>query len=69
VAHGLFVLIGDRTASDIGWKWMWPVPLVVLGLLFVISAIRRVMAQREVAELGSKHVDAATGSPEETSAS
>jgi hypothetical protein len=42
---------------------------VVLGLLFVISATRRVMAQREVAELGSKHVDAATGSPEETSAS
>jgi hypothetical protein len=42
---------------------------VVLGLLFVISATRRVMAQREVAELGSKHVDAATGSPEETGAS
>jgi cytochrome c-type biogenesis protein CcmH/NrfF len=58
VAHGLFVLIGDRTASDIGWKWMWPVPLVVVGLLFVISAIRRVMAQREVAELGSERVDA-----------
>jgi hypothetical protein len=36
---------------------------------FVISATRRAMAQREVAELGSKHVDAATGSPEETSAS
>jgi hypothetical protein len=27
---------------------MWPVPLVVLGLLFVISATRRVIAQREV---------------------
>jgi hypothetical protein len=26
---------------------MWPVPLVLLGLLFVISATRRVMAQRE----------------------
>jgi hypothetical protein len=44
---------------------MWPVPLVVLGPLFVISATRRVMAQREVAELGSKHVDAETESPEE----
>jgi hypothetical protein len=42
---------------------------VVLGLLFVISATRRVVAQREVAELGSQHVDAATGSAEETSAS
>lgn len=57
-ALGLFFLVGDRTAADIGWKWMWPVPLVVLGLLFVISATRRVMAQREVAELGSERVDA-----------
>jgi len=47
-ALGLFFLVGNRTAADIGWKWMWPVPLVVLGLLFVISATRRVMAQREV---------------------
>ena len=44
---------------------MWPVPLVVLGPLFVISAIRRVMAQREVAELGSERVDAETESPDE----
>jgi hypothetical protein len=36
---------------------MWPVPLVVLRLLFVISATRRVMAQREVAEPGSEGVD------------
>jgi cytochrome c-type biogenesis protein CcmH/NrfF len=57
-ALGLFFLVGDRTAADIGWKWMWPVPLVVLGLLFVISAIRRVTAQREVAELDSERVDA-----------
>jgi cytochrome c-type biogenesis protein CcmH/NrfF len=48
VALGLFFLLGDRTAADIGWKWMWPVPLVLLGLLFVIAATRRVMAQREV---------------------
>ena len=69
MAHGLFVLIGDRTASDIGWKWMWPVPLVVLGLLFVISAIRRVMAQREVAEIGSERVDADTEPRDEDEAS
>jgi cytochrome c-type biogenesis protein CcmH/NrfF len=47
-ALGLFFLLGDRTAADIGWKWMWPVPLVLLGLLFVIAATRRVMAQRDV---------------------
>jgi hypothetical protein len=27
---------------------MWPIPVVLLGLVFVISATRRVMAQREV---------------------
>ncbi|HEY3212328.1 MAG TPA: hypothetical protein VGL16_03865 [Actinomycetota bacterium] len=64
-ALGLFFLVGDRTAADIGWKWMWPVPLVVLGLLFVISATRRVMAQREDTEIGSERVDAETESPEE----
>ena len=47
-ALGLFFLVGDRTAADIGWKWMWPVPLILLGLLFVIAATRRVMAQRDV---------------------
>jgi len=47
-ALGLFFLLGDRTAADIGWKWMWPVPLVLLGLLFVIAATRRVMAQGDV---------------------
>ena len=47
-ALGLFFLLGGRTAADIGWKWMWPVPLVLLGLLFVISATRRVMAQGDV---------------------
>jgi hypothetical protein len=31
----------------------------------VISATRRVLAQREVAELRSKHVDAETESPDE----
>jgi len=46
-ALGLFFLIGDRTAADIGWDWMWPIPVVVLGLLFVISAGRRIMPVHE----------------------
>jgi hypothetical protein len=29
--------------------WMWPIPVVVLGLLFVISAGRRLMPAREPA--------------------
>jgi hypothetical protein len=61
-ALGLFFLLGDRTAADIGWKWMWPVPLVLLGLLFVISATRRVMAQGDVVP---ESADAAVEPPDE----
>ena len=61
-ALGLFFLVGDRTAADIGWKWMSAVPLVVLGVLFVISATRRVMAQREIA---AETVDAEAEPPDE----
>ena len=61
-ALGLFFLLGDRTAADIGWKWMWPVPLVLLGLLFVISATRRVMAQGDVVP---ESADAEVEAPDE----
>lgn len=40
-------------------------PLVILGLLFVISATRRVMAQREVVEVGSDSVGAEIVGPDE----
>ncbi len=46
-ALGLFFLTGDRTAADIGWRWMWPLPIIVLGLLFVISAGRRMAPRRD----------------------
>jgi hypothetical protein len=42
-AVGLFFLVGDRTAADVGWEWIWPVAVAVLGLLFVISAGRRLL--------------------------
>ena len=64
-ALGLFFLVGDRTAADIGWKWMWPIPVVLLGLLFVISATRRALAQRDVGEVGSEGVDAGIVGPDE----
>jgi len=38
---------------------------VVLGLLFVISATRRVMAPGEVAEVGSESIDAEIVGPDE----
>ena len=44
---GLYFLFGDRTAADIGWKWLWPVPVLVIGALFVVSAVRRLVPEPE----------------------
>ena len=63
-ALGLFFLIGDRTAADIGWDWMWPIPVVVLGLLFVISAGRRLMPEREPALEGAEGAEPDDAEPE-----
>jgi hypothetical protein len=62
----MFLLIGDRTAADIEWHWMWPIPVFVLGLLFVISAGRRLIPVRGSAlqsEDGTEPDDAEPESP------
>ncbi len=46
-AFGAFFLFGDASATDVGWDWIWPMPLIVLGLLFVVSAGRRMLPSRE----------------------
>ena len=46
-AFGAFFLFGDASAADVGWDWIWPLPLIVLGLLFVVSAGRRMLPSRE----------------------
>ncbi|HEY7660882.1 MAG TPA: hypothetical protein VIC58_09825 [Actinomycetota bacterium] len=48
LALGIFFLAGDRTVADIGWKWLWPFPIILLGLLFVVSATRRMIPARSV---------------------
>ena len=63
-ALGLIFLIGDRTAADIGWDWMWPIPVVVLGLLFVISAGRRLTPEREPAFEGAEGAEPGDAEPE-----
>jgi len=40
---GLFFLVGDRSVADIGWEWLWPIAVVVIGALFVASAARRLI--------------------------
>lgn len=49
VGLGLFFLVGDRSVADIGWEWLWPIAVVVIGALFVASAARRLVPRREPA--------------------
>ncbi len=46
-ALGLFFLVGDRSVADIGAQWIWPFPVLLVGLLAVISAVRRMIPVRE----------------------
>lgn len=42
---GLLFVLGDRSAGEIGARWLWPFPVVVAGLVAVLAALR--MARRE----------------------
>lgn len=42
---GLYFLLGGRSAADIGPTWIWPFPLLLVGLTAVMYAARRM--QRE----------------------
>lgn len=44
---GLFFLLGDRTAADLGPGWIWPVPVVVVGLLAILYGARALRPTRE----------------------
>ena len=61
VAFGGFFLFGDASAADVGWDWIWPLPLIVLGLLFVVSAGRRMLPSRETDLVGSDPATTTTG--------
>lgn len=41
IATALLVLIGDVTLFDVGWAWLWPTVVVVIGVAGLASAIRR----------------------------
>ena len=40
-AFGLYFLLGGRSAADIGAAWIWPVPILLVGLTAVMYAVRR----------------------------
>jgi hypothetical protein len=37
---GLLFVVADRTAGEIGARWIWPFPVVMAGLIAVIAALR-----------------------------
>lgn len=38
---GLYFLFGNGTAADIGPTWIWPFPVLLVGLTAVMYAVRR----------------------------
>lgn len=45
---GLFFLFGDRSVADIGAQWIWPFPVLLVGLLVVLYAVRRMLPGHEL---------------------
>jgi hypothetical protein len=46
-ALGLYFLIGNRTAADIGATWIWPFPVLLVGLASVMYAVRRMLPDQD----------------------
>jgi cytochrome c-type biogenesis protein CcmH/NrfF len=39
---GLLFVLGDRSAGEIGARWLWPFPVVLAGLVAVLAALRMI---------------------------
>jgi hypothetical protein len=39
---GLLFVFGDRSAGEIGARWLWPFPVVLAGLVAVLAALRMI---------------------------
>lgn len=37
---GLLFVVSDRTAAEIGVRWIWPFPLLLAGVVAVLAASR-----------------------------
>ena len=38
---GLIFLVGDVNIIDLGWRWVWPAPLIFLGALLLTLTFKR----------------------------
>jgi len=46
-ALGLYFLVGNRTAADLGATWIWPFPVLLVGLASVMYAVRRMRPDQD----------------------
>jgi hypothetical protein len=50
-ALGLYFLVGNRTAADLGATWIWPFPVLLIGLASVIYAVRAMIQSDPASDL------------------
>ena len=37
---GLVFLLGDVDIIDLGWHWLWPIPLLFVGALILLVSLK-----------------------------
>jgi hypothetical protein len=64
---GLVFVFGDRSAGEIGARWLWPFPVVVAGLVAVLAAIRMTRGRDRADEASEPDVADGRNGPDEAS--
>jgi hypothetical protein len=63
-ALGLYFLVGNRTAADLGATWIWPFPVLLVGLASVIYAVRAMLQSDPAADLARRDPEPSTDTTE-----
>lgn len=64
-ALGLYFLVGNRTAADLGATWIWPFPVLLVGLSSVIYAVRAMRPKDPAADLASRDRELTSDEPDD----
>jgi hypothetical protein len=61
---GLYFLVGNRTAADLGATWIWPFPMLLVGLASVIYAVRAMRQRDPAIDLARRDGELSADAPE-----
>jgi hypothetical protein len=64
-ALGLYFLVGNRTAADLGATWIWPFPVLLVGLASVIYAVRAMRQGAAAADLARRDRELTPSEPDD----